>query len=92
MKRRTQLQEAGAFAASAVAAPARVRTEAATTLRCILQQDLVTLDLLTTFACITRNRGAWSSTQPTGRTAPAAPLGGPREAGIRAAAPGEVGE
>jgi peptide/nickel transport system substrate-binding protein len=57
MKRRTLLQGAGAFVASAVAAPALVRAEAATTLRFIPQQDLVTLDPVTTFAYITRNHG-----------------------------------
>ena len=57
MKRRTLLQGAGAFMASAVAAPSLVRAEAAATLRFIPQQDLVTLDPVTTFAYITRNHG-----------------------------------
>lgn len=57
MKRRTLLQGAGAVVASAVAAPSRVRAEATTTLRFIPQQDLVTLDPVTTFAYITRNHG-----------------------------------
>ncbi|MGU3467151.1 ABC transporter substrate-binding protein [Methylobacterium sp. C33D] len=57
MKRRRLLQGAGALVAGAVATPALVRAEAARTLRFIPQQDLVTLDPVTTFAYITRNHG-----------------------------------
>jgi peptide/nickel transport system substrate-binding protein len=57
MKRRTLLTGAGAALAGAVAAPALVRAAPATTLRFIPQQDLVTLDPVTTFAYITRNHG-----------------------------------
>ncbi|MBW4964581.1 ABC transporter substrate-binding protein, partial [Sulfitobacter sp. CW3] len=57
MKRRTLLQGAGALVAGAVAAPALGRAEAARTQRVIPQQDLVTLDPVTTFAYITRNHG-----------------------------------
>ncbi|HME26403.1 MAG TPA: ABC transporter substrate-binding protein [Acetobacteraceae bacterium] len=53
MKRRSFLAGAGAL----LAAPAVVRAAEATTLRFTPQQDLVTLDPVTTFAYITRNHG-----------------------------------
>ncbi|MDO9708101.1 ABC transporter substrate-binding protein [Paracraurococcus lichenis] len=56
MQRRTLFQAAGAGLAS-LAAPAAVRAQAATTLRFTPQQDLVTLDPVTTTAYISRNHG-----------------------------------
>ena len=56
MRRRTLLQAGPAFAAS-LARPSLVRAAAATTLRFTPQQDLVTLDPVTTTAYISRNHG-----------------------------------
>ena len=53
MHRRTLMLAAGA----ALAAPAAVRAQSATTLRFTPQQDLVTLDPVTTTAYISRNHG-----------------------------------
>lgn len=57
MKRRALLQAAGSGLVGSLATPALVRAEAARTLRFTPQQDLVTLDPVTTFAYITRNHG-----------------------------------
>ncbi len=56
MNRRTVLKAATGLAAP-VAAPSLVRAQAATTLRFTPQQDLVTLDPVTTTAYVTRNHG-----------------------------------
>jgi peptide/nickel transport system substrate-binding protein len=56
MKRRTVLTAAAGLAAS-VASPSLVRAQAASTLRFTPQQDLVTLDPVTTTAYVTRNHG-----------------------------------
>lgn len=56
MNRRTVLKAATGLAAT-VAAPSLVRAQAATTLRFTPQQDLVTLDPVTTTAYVTRNHG-----------------------------------
>ncbi len=57
MHRRTIIGAAGAALATAVARPAAVRAQAATTLRFTPQQDLITLDPVTTTAYMTRNHG-----------------------------------
>jgi len=57
MQRRTILKAAGAGLAAGLAGPAAVRAQAATTLRFTPQQDLVTLDPVTTTAYATRNHG-----------------------------------
>ena len=57
MHRRSMLQAAGAAVATTIARPAAVRAQAATTLRFTPQQDLVTLDPVTTTAYATRNHG-----------------------------------
>lgn len=57
MQRRTLMTAAGAGAIAALARPAAVRAQAATTLRFTPQQDVVTLDPVTTFAYATRNHG-----------------------------------
>jgi peptide/nickel transport system substrate-binding protein len=56
MHRRSVLKVAGGLAAT-VTAPSLVRAQAATTLRFTPQQDLVTLDPVTTTAYVTRNHG-----------------------------------
>ncbi|MBY0335241.1 MAG: ABC transporter substrate-binding protein [Acetobacteraceae bacterium] len=56
MERRSLLK-AGALGAAAIAAPASVRAQTATTLRFTPQQDLITLDPVTTTAYVTRNHG-----------------------------------
>ncbi len=70
MKRRTLLQGAGAVVASAVAAHPWSARRAATTLRFIPQQDLVTLDPVTTFGTSPATTATWSSTPSTAWTAP----------------------
>ncbi|WP_137127054.1 ABC transporter substrate-binding protein [Roseomonas sp. HF4] len=57
MQRRSILQAAGAGLAGALAGPAALRAQSATTLRFTPQQDLVTLDPVTTTAYATRNHG-----------------------------------
>jgi peptide/nickel transport system substrate-binding protein len=57
MERRTLLGAAGAAAIAAVGPPASAGAAAATTLRFTPQQDLVTLDPVTTTAYISRNHG-----------------------------------
>ena len=57
MQRRSILQAAGAGLAASVAGPALVRAQSASTLRFTPQQDLVTLDPVTTTAYATRNHG-----------------------------------
>jgi peptide/nickel transport system substrate-binding protein len=57
MQRRTLMQAAGAGLATSLAAPPPVRAQSATTLRFTPQQDLVTLDPVTTTAYISRNHG-----------------------------------
>lgn len=57
MRRRTLFQAAGAGLAASVARPSLVRAQAATTLRFTPQQDLVTLDPVTTTAYVSRNHG-----------------------------------
>ncbi|WP_291296292.1 ABC transporter substrate-binding protein [Elioraea sp.] len=57
MRRRTLFQAAGAGLAASVARPSLLRAQAATTLRFTPQQDLVTLDPVTTTAYVSRNHG-----------------------------------
>ncbi len=57
MQRRTVFKAVGAGVAGALAAPGRLRATDATTLRFTPQQDLVTLDPVTTTAYATRNHG-----------------------------------
>jgi peptide/nickel transport system substrate-binding protein len=57
MQRRTLMRTAGAGLASFLSSPSLLRAEAASTLRFTPQQDLVTLDPVTTFAYISRNHG-----------------------------------
>jgi len=57
MDRRSLLAAAGAGALAPLAKPAAVRAQSATTLRFTPQQDLVTLDPVTTTAYATRNHG-----------------------------------
>ncbi len=57
MQRRTLMTQAGAGVVAALASPALVRAQAASTLRFTPQQDLVTLDPVTTTAYASRNHG-----------------------------------
>ena len=57
MDRRSLLAAAGAGALAPLARPAAVRAQSATTLRFTPQQDVATLDPVTTFAYATRNHG-----------------------------------
>ncbi|MCW8085531.1 ABC transporter substrate-binding protein [Sabulicella glaciei] len=57
MQRRTLMKSVGAGLAASVAGPALVRAQSASTLRFTPQQDLVTLDPVTTTAYISRNHG-----------------------------------
>ena len=57
MQRRTLMQATGAGLAASVAGPALVRAQSATTLKFTPQQDLVTLDPVTTTGYISRNHG-----------------------------------
>ena len=57
MQRRSLMQAAGAGLAASLAGPALVRAQSASTLRFIPQQDLITLDPVTTTAYIRRNHG-----------------------------------
>ena len=57
MQRRTLMTAAGASLVSALAGPSIVRAQSASTLRFTPQQDLVTLDPVTTTAYISRNHG-----------------------------------
>ncbi len=57
MQRRTLMQAAGASLAASLARPALVRAQSASTLRFTPQQDLVTLDPVTTTGYISRNHG-----------------------------------
>lgn len=57
MHRRSFMQATGAGIAASLAGPALVRAQSATTLRFTPQQDLVTLDPVTTTGYISRNHG-----------------------------------
>jgi peptide/nickel transport system substrate-binding protein len=57
MQRRTMIKAAGAGLATAIGSPALVRAATAGVLRFTPQQDLVTLDPVTTTAYISRNHG-----------------------------------
>jgi peptide/nickel transport system substrate-binding protein len=57
MRRRTLMTSAGAGVLASLARPALVRAQAASTLRFTPQQDLVTLDPVTTTGYISRNHG-----------------------------------
>ncbi len=57
MQRRSLLQATGAGLAASLAGPSLVRAQSATTLRFTPQQDLVTLDPVTTTAYVSRNHG-----------------------------------
>lgn len=57
MRRRTLMKAAGGGLVASLASPALVRAAAASTLRFTPQQDLVTLDPVTTTAYISRNHG-----------------------------------
>lgn len=57
MQRRSLIRGAGAGLAASLAGPGLLRAQAATTLRFTPQQDVVTLDPVTTTAYATRNHG-----------------------------------
>ncbi|MDB5376652.1 MAG: putative peptide transporter periplasmic-binding protein y4tO [Rubritepida sp.] len=57
MQRRSLLAATGAAIASPLGAPSAVRAQSATTLKFTPQQDLITLDPVTTTAYISRNHG-----------------------------------
>ncbi len=57
MQRRTLIRAAGGGIAASLAGPGLVRAQSATTLRFTPQQDVVTLDPVTTTAYATRNHG-----------------------------------
>ena len=57
MQRRSILQATAAGLAGSIAGPALVRAQSASTLRFTPQQDLVTLDPVTTTAYVSRNHG-----------------------------------
>jgi peptide/nickel transport system substrate-binding protein len=57
MKRRSLIRATGAGLAAAMAGPALARAQSVTTLRFTPQQDLVTLDPVTTTAYVSRNHG-----------------------------------